>query len=184
MKREKMKQKRRRRKAKVMFSFFAEVMYFRFFVGDDDYCRTIQVAAEAEYGAPILTVSNIVAYPSDQDINTTVLNNADSFDYSEAVIWVCPNANEYYDRGTYSVAVTAGNPTAFVLEVIASSQTLPIPEPPVRINCSDVPSEEFIWGPRSVCVEDSNTTDVFVVSADCSLNLSFVFLIFSPFESE
>ena len=50
-----------------------ETMYFRFFVGEDDYCKTIQVAAEAEYGAPILTASNIRAYPSDKDFSIRCL---------------------------------------------------------------------------------------------------------------
>jgi hypothetical protein len=146
-----------------MICHFVEVMYFRFFVGDDDYCRTIQVAAEAEYGAPILTVSNIVAYPAADDYSEIVFNNEDSFYYAEAVIWLCPNANEFYDRGTYSVAVTAGTPTAFVLEVKVSPQTLPIPEPPVRISCDDVPPEEYIWGSQSVCAEDGRTKDLFTV---------------------
>ncbi len=138
-------------------------MYFRFFVGDDDYCRTIRVAAEAEYGSPILTVSNIVAYPTDTDYTKTVLNNQDSIDYANAVIWICPNANEFYDRGTYAVGVTAMTPTSFILEVKVSPQTLPIPEPPVRINCSDVPPEEFRWGNLSSCIEDGVTLDVFIV---------------------
>ena len=136
-----------------------ETMYFRFFVGDGDYCRTIQVAAEAEYGAPILTVSNIKAYPLDTNISIEVENTQDTFAYAQAVLWLCPNDNEYYDRGTYSVGVTGGTPTAFHLEVKVSSQTLPIPLPDVWINCSDVPSEEFQFV-ESVCVEDGVTKEL------------------------
>jgi len=141
-----------------------ETMYFRFFVGEDDYCKTIQVAAEAEYGAPILTASNIRAYPSDKDFSLKIQNTQTTFDYAEAVLWFCPNANKFYERGTYAVGVTAGTPTSFVLKVTMSTQTLPIPEPLVRVNCSEVPTEEFIWGNESICVEDGVTTDVFTVS--------------------
>jgi hypothetical protein len=149
-----------------MISHLVEVMYFRFFVGDDDYCRTIQVAAEAEYGCPLLTVSNLIAYPdvSAPYDDVSVLNTMTPFDYANAVLWVCPNANEFYDRGTYAVAVTAGTPTAFVLEVKVSPQTLPIPEPPVRISCDDVPPEEYIFGPQSICAEDGRTKDILTVS--------------------
>jgi hypothetical protein len=161
-----------------MICHFVEVMYFRFFVGDDDYCRTIQVAAEAEYGAPILAVSNIIAYP-DSDISFDTVLLGDSFDYADAVIWVCPNANEFYDRGTYAVAVTAGTPTSFVLEVKVSPQTLPIPEPPVRINCSDVPKKQYFLGSQSICTEDGITTDVFMVIILVSrLNLTFLSKLF------
>ena len=148
-------------------------MYFRFFVGDDDYCRTIQVAAEAEYGAPILTLSNIDPHPSDKNFGEyEVLNTQDTFAYAQAVIWLCPNANQLYDRGTYAVGVTAGTPTSFSLVVTASTQTLPIPEPEVRVNCSDVPPEEFIYGNRSFCAEDSltlflNEVIIFVISQNC-----------------
>jgi hypothetical protein len=114
---------------------------------------------------PILTVSNIVAYPdaSAPHDDVTVLNNEIPYFYADSVIWVCPNANQFYDRGTYAVAVTAGTPTSFVLEVKVSPQTLPIPEPPVRISCDDVPPEEYIWGPQSICVEDGRTKDLFTV---------------------
>ena len=132
-------------------------MYFRFFVGDDDYCRTIQVAAEAEYGAPILSVSNINANPNVENANgRTVISTEDTFDYAMAVIWLCPNANQYYDRGTYAVGVTAGTPTSFSLVVTASTQTLPIPEPEVRVDCSDVPPEEFYFR-ESYCLDEGVT---------------------------
>jgi len=142
-----------------------ETMYFRFFVGENDYCKTIQVAAEAEYGSPVLTASNIRAYPNVTDQTIQILNNHfDIFDYADSALWFCPNANKFYERGTYAVGVTAGTPTSFVLKVAVSTQTLPIPDPPVRIKCDDVPSEEKLWGNDSICVEDGVTTDVFIVS--------------------
>ena len=164
--------------------FFADTLYFRFFIPDTHFCRTIQVAAEADYGSPILALSNIKAYPGPQDVDeSTVLNTQVEYNYAQAVIWVCPNANEYYDRGTYAVSVTAVAPTSFHLEVKVSSQTLPIPAPEVRtyfhflisypiplqvrIACDSVPSSEYKYGNDSRCVEDGKTvllSDVCVFS--------------------
>jgi hypothetical protein len=150
-------------------------MYFRFFVGDDDFCRIIQVAAEAEYGSPIISVSNIDAYPNELNLDRYTISTQTAFDYAESVVWLCPNTNEYYDRGTYAVGITGGTPTSFVLKVTASSQVLPLPQPSVRIDCNDVPDDELQYV-NSICVEDSVTIDLFQVQE----NLISLFWVFGP----
>jgi hypothetical protein len=130
-----------------------ETIYFRFFVGEEDFCKPIQVKASTEYGYVDVSVSNVYAYPyrflgqANEVLNSYWVNSA---------VMLCPNENQYYGVGTYAVAVFASRPAAFVLSVNTSTQVHPLPPPPVQIACEDVPLDEL--SAHSVCMPDSVTT--------------------------
>jgi hypothetical protein len=130
-------------------------LYFRFFVGEEDFCKTVQVLASVEYGYVYLAVSNVYAYPSIYYYGgNEVITN---YRFNSAV-FLCPNENEYYERGTYAIAVTSWSAAAFSLSVNVSAQKLPLPPAPTQISCDDVPPSEF--HATSVCIPEGVTTQL------------------------
>ena len=61
-----------------------EYKYFRFFIGEEEYCRSIHIEVTTHYGDFALTTSSFVAYPSEVNINK--IENGQQFQTSRLQI--------------------------------------------------------------------------------------------------
>ena len=145
--------------------------FYRFFVPEEMFCHALQVFVRPIYGSTTLFVSNLHAFPDlaayDGDFRSIILEvDVSYFSYAQAAIHICPNSNVWYMPGTFSIGVTAGTETEFYVEVIAADDPYPLPDPPVRLSCADVPEEEFIIGQGNsssnyvFCAEDGITKEI------------------------
>ena len=146
------------------------VKYFRFYLGESDLCREVQITARSEYGTVNLLVSNINPFPSFADNEAQWKINTEQYGFAQSSVTLCPNAGSAMQPGTYAIAVEAVNPSLFFLEIELSKEgSRPLESPPTRVSCDDVVmtdlgySEESFAG-QNQCLEDGVTSLISITS--------------------
>ena len=154
----------------LILNLLLEIQYFRVYIGDENYCRTIQFLANFDYGSAQLAVSNRYAFPNyalSRGAQPSSIYALDGFfSYGQALLNICPYSNIYYDRGTYAFSLLANNAdTQLTVEVNLSPQTYPLPAPTSRVSCDtpeakaecDVANAYYHNNHSCVCMEDSTS---------------------------
>jgi hypothetical protein len=136
-------------------------------------CHQIQILVRPNYGTTALFVSNLYAFPNnlaeDGDFFREILKvDVSLSSYGQAAVHLCPNTHKYFMPGTWAFSVEGKTPTEFYVEVVVSDTPHPLPPPPLRLSCDDVPEEEW------AIAQGNNTDDIVLCVEDgISQNLNF-----------
>ena len=139
-----------------------ETQFFRFFVGEEAYCRPILVTVRPIYGNHFSFLSSTTPNPdwsNYQPTGSLWRENLVTVDQSYYI--ACPHWNGY-TPGTYSLGVTAYEATSFYVEIAISPKSFPLDPPLVVASCDNIPQENLDLAEagdlKVLCLEDGKTT--------------------------
>ena len=139
-----------------------ETRYFRFFLGAEVYCRPVMVAVRSLYGNHQFFLSPVIPEPNYELAYSeeSVLYRQNQWSFAQSITNICPGTR-FYTPGTYAIAMTAFEPTAFYFEIKPSPLPFPLPPPEEKVSCDSVPEEVYAVsrraGREAVCMEDGVT---------------------------
>ena len=140
-----------------------ETKYFRFFLGEEVYCRPVLFSVRSVYGNHQFFISSVFPEPNYELAysETSVIFRQNQWSFAQSNTNICPGT-QIYTPGTYAVAMTAYEPTAFYFEIRPSPLPHPLPPPEEKVSCVSVPEEEYRVareaGRETLCLEDGITT--------------------------
>ena len=138
-----------------------ETAYFRFFIPEDLYCTPFQILIRPFYGVPIFFLTNLFAIASESNALWRQGKAPPTFGWAQNTFVICPAVSDY-SLGTYSLGVFGWYSTSFTVEIAVANQPHPLPPPPGRITCDQVPAQELVdaaagSGDDVYCLNDTET---------------------------